>query len=104
MSFVQLRVAIDGRGLRVVSWLLGVPFKRIPLEHLRAVESTDLRPGEWGGWGYRIMPRRSAVILRSGPGLLITTTDDKQFAITLDAPETPASLLAGLARTKPPTS
>ena len=49
VSFVQLRVAIDGRGLRVVAWLLGVPFKRIPLEHLHAVASTDLHPGEWSG-------------------------------------------------------
>jgi len=104
VSFVRLRVTVDWRGLRVVSWLLGVTLKRIPLERIRTVESTQLHPGEWGGWGYRVMPGRSAVILRSGPGLVVATTDGKQFAITLDAPETPASLLAGLARTKTATS
>ena len=46
--------------------------------------------------GYRIMPGRSALILRKGPGLIVTTTNQKQFAISLDDPETPAALLATL--------
>lgn len=101
-SFIRLRVTVDWRGLRVVSLLFGIPLKRIPLERVRAVESTELRPGEWGGWGYRIMPGRSALILRSGPGMIVTTVDDKQFAITLDDPDTPAALLSGLTHHEQP--
>ena len=52
---------------------------------------------DWGGWGYRIMPDRSAVVLRSGPGLVVTSTSGKQFAITIDDPEEPAALLQALA-------
>jgi hypothetical protein len=100
-SFIRLRVTIDWRGLRVVSWLFRIPLKRIPLPRIRAVESTDLWPSEWGGWGYRISPGRSAVILRAGPGMVVTTVDDKQFAITLDEPDTPAALLAGLSDPAP---
>ncbi len=102
VSFIRLRVTVDWRGLRVVSLLFGLPFKRIPLERIRAVESTQLRAGEWGGWGYRIMPGRSALILRSGPGMVITTVDDKQFAITLDDPDTPAALLSSLRHREQP--
>lgn len=94
--FVRLRVTIDWRGLRVVSWLFGVPLKRVPLDRIRAVNSCDLRPGEWGGWGYRVSPGRSAIILRAGPGMVVTTVDNKQFAITLDDPDTPAALLTTL--------
>jgi len=49
----------------------------------------SLRPSEWGGWGYRIMPGRSAIVLRSGPGLVVTTTSGTQFAISLADPQTP---------------
>lgn len=95
-SFIRLRVSVDWRGLRVVS-LFGIPLKRVPLDRIDVVEATDIRPGDWGGWGYRIMPGRSAVVLRSGPGLVVTSTSGKQFAITLDDPEQPAALLQALA-------
>lgn len=95
-SFIRLRVSVDWRGLRVVS-LFGLPLKRMPLDRIDVVEATDIRPGDWGGWGYRIMPGRSAVVLRSGPGLVVTSTSGKQFAITLDDPEQPAALLQALA-------
>ena len=95
-SFIRLRVSVDWRGLRVVSAIFGIPLKRIRLDAIAAIDAADLRPVEWGGWGYRIMPGRSAVILRKGPGLIVTTKNEKQFAITLDDPETPAALLATL--------
>lgn len=95
-SFIRLRVSVDWRGLRVVS-VFGIPMKRIPLDRVEVVEATDIRPMDWGGWGYRIMPGRSAVVLRSGPGLVVTSTTGKQFAITIDDPEEPAALLQALA-------
>ena len=95
-SFVRLRVTADWRGLRVVSAIFRIPLKRIRLDAIDVVEAAELRPAEWGGWGYRIMPGRSAVILRKGPGLIVTTKREKQFAISLDDPETPAALLATL--------
>ncbi len=95
-SFVRLRITVDWRGLRVVSLLLHLPLKRIPLNRIRRADALELRASEWGGWGYRVMPGRSALILGSGPGLVVTTTDDKQFAITLTDPEIPAGLLNAL--------
>jgi len=95
-SFIRLRVTADWRGLRVASAMLRIPLKRIRMKNIDLLEAGDLRPAEWGGWGYRIMPGRSALILRKGPGLIVTTTNQKQFAITLDDPETPAALLATL--------
>jgi hypothetical protein len=104
MSFAGLRATVDRRGLRVVSLLTRTPFKRIGLDHVREVEVTDLDPGEWGGWGYRVMSGRSAIILRAGPGLIVTTIDGTQFALTLSSPEVPAGLLRTLADSAaPPT-
>ncbi|MDJ0350533.1 hypothetical protein [Cryobacterium sp. PH29-G1] len=95
-SFIRLRVTADWRGLRVVSAVLRLPLKRIRMKNIDLLEAGELRPAEWGGWGYRIMPGRSALILRKGPGLIVTTRNQKQFAISLDDPETPAALLATL--------
>ncbi|MDQ1128241.1 hypothetical protein [Microbacterium sp. SORGH_AS_0888] len=92
-AFMRLRVTVDWRGLRIISVPLGIPLMRIPLNRVRHAEAAHLRPGEWGGWGYRIMPGRSALILRGGPGLIVTRTNDRLFAITLADPEIPAGLL-----------
>lgn len=98
-SFIRVRITVDWRGLRIVSLLFRIPLKRIPLERIRRADAADLKAGEWGGWGYRIMPGRSALILRTGPGLIITTTDDREFAVTLSDPEVPAALLNTLRAT-----
>ncbi|UIN31909.1 hypothetical protein [Microbacterium binotii] len=92
-SFIRIRVSADWRGLRVVSLLLRIPLKRVPLDRIRRAEAAQLNPGEWGGWGYRIMPGRSALVLRSGPGLVITSVDGTQFAISLADADDPARLL-----------
>lgn len=95
-SFIRVRITVDWRGLRIVSLLLRLPLRRIRLDSIRRADVADLKASEWGGWGYRIMPGRSALILRSGPGLVVTTTDDRQFALTLADPEVPARLLNSL--------
>lgn len=96
VALCAFRVTIDHRGLRVTSLVLGIPIKRIALADIEAVEAVELEPMSWGGWGYRVMPGRSAIILRRGPGLVLTRRDQKQFAITLDEPEEPAGILLGL--------
>ena len=94
--FIRLRVTIDGSGLRVVSALLPITLKHVPLGRIRLAEVAELHPMEWGGWGYRIFPGRSAIILRSGPGLVVTTTNDKQFAISLPDPQPAAAVTNAL--------
>ena len=96
LAFSRFRVTADWRGLRVVSSIFRLPLKRIPLDNIDTIETGELLPGEWGGWGYRVMPGRSALILRKGPGLIVTTRNQKQFALTLDEPTVPAALLATL--------
>ncbi|MCJ1702425.1 hypothetical protein [Rathayibacter sp. VKM Ac-2926] len=98
LGFTRLRVTADRRGLRVVSRALGIPLRRIPLASMASVTTAALRPSEWGGWGYRMSPGRSALILRAGPGLVVTTTHGSEFAISLSDPETPAALLETLRR------
>ncbi|MFQ4148413.1 hypothetical protein AAGW05_06910 [Arthrobacter sp. LAPM80] len=92
----HMHVTVDWRGLRIVSTLGRIPLKRIRLDDIVSVEVAEIRPVEWGGWGYRVMPGRSAVVMGAGPGLIVTTTAHKQFAVTVGDPETAASLLLAL--------
>lgn len=92
----HLQVTVDWRGLRIVSTFARITLKHIRLEDVAAVEVAELRPSEWGGWGYRVMPGRSAVIMGAGPGLIVSTTGGKRFAVTVGDPDTAVSLLLAL--------
>ncbi|MFC7535163.1 DUF1648 domain-containing protein [Actinoplanes sp. GCM10030250] len=97
LTFGRIRVTVDRRGLRVVAGLLGVTIKHIPLAEIASAGAEQINPVEWGGWGYRItVSGRSALVLRSGPGLVVHQRDGRSFAVTLDHPETPAALLTAL--------
>lgn len=72
---------------------LGWPRKHVALTAIAAVSAEDIDPLRWGGWGYRIMPGRSAVVLRGGPALVIDLVDGRRFCVTIDDPEPGAGLL-----------
>jgi hypothetical protein len=100
LAFTWLNITVDSRGLRVVSALLRIRIKSIPLAAIESAQTDFLDPLRWGGWGYRITPGGSAVILRHGPGLVVNLTNGRQFALSLTAPEVPTALLTALTATK----
>ena len=94
LSHVQ--VYADRRGLTVAYGPLGWPRTRLPLVDIAAAASIDVRPTEWGGWGYRgslRVLRRAAVVLRSGPGIRVDLHDGRVFAVTVDDAATGAAVL-----------
>ena len=97
LAFARLRVSVDRRGLRVVSSLLRLPIKHIALDQVAAARAETIRPLEWGGWGYRIMPGRSAVVLTGGPAIVVERHNGTLFAVTVPDPALPAALLTTLA-------
>lgn len=96
LLFGRITVTADHRGLRLAAGLIGVPVKHIPLADITTATAEDINPIEWGGWGYRVTPGRSALVLRGGPGLVIYRRDGRRFAVTLDDPQVPADLLTAL--------
>ncbi|TFD55161.1 hypothetical protein E3T55_01695 [Cryobacterium frigoriphilum] len=92
----RIRIRIDARGLSVRSAILGLPLKVIALTQIVDAHADYLEPLRWGGWGYRLLPGRSAVILRAGPGLVVTLRNGRVFAVSIREPELPAALLESL--------
>lgn len=93
--FSVVYVTVNDKGLDV---RLGgrLPVKRIGLAEMVHVEAIDLEPARWGGWGYRVAPGRSAIVLRRGDAIEVTFPNDRQFAVTVDDAATGAALLSGL--------
>jgi hypothetical protein len=61
----------------------------------------EVRPVQWGGWGYRGSVRvfkKAAVVLRKGPGLRLRLRNGAQFAVTVPGAEPAAALLNGWAQ------
>jgi hypothetical protein len=90
-------IRIGGAGVTV---LLGgfLRVKRIPLEKINTAEADFIEPSKWGGWGYRMVPDASAVVIRAGDGIVINLANGRRFAVTVDDAATGAGLINGLLR------
>jgi hypothetical protein len=92
-----VRVVVDRRGLTVLLGLLGRPRVHIPAEDVAAVSVAHVSPMQFGGWGYRIVPGGSGVIIRSGQALVVTRRSGRHFTVTVDDAATAAGLLSAVA-------
>ncbi|MFE9854081.1 DUF1648 domain-containing protein [Streptomyces sp. NPDC005780] len=93
LSFARPNVAVDRRGI-TVSGMLPWPRVRVPLDRIETAASRDIKPlAEYGGWGYRIRPGRTGVMIRSGEGIVARLADGRDFAVTVDDSATAAALL-----------
>ncbi|OYD69831.1 hypothetical protein [Rhodococcus sp. OK302] len=93
-AFASVTVRVDNTGMSISSW--GVRWKRIALAQIKSASVDTIRPLEWGGWGYRITPRGTAVTLRSGEAIVLNLGTGKVFAVTIDHPEDGVRLINSL--------
>ncbi|NED13299.1 DUF1648 domain-containing protein [Streptomyces sp. SID9124] len=92
-TFARPYVTVDRRGITVTG-LLPWPRIRVPLDRIEAASSRDISPlTEYGGWGYRIRPGRTGVMIRSGEGIVARLASGRDFAVTVDDSATGAALL-----------
>lgn len=89
-------VTVDQRGTTVRFTPLGWPRVRIDLGEIESAVAENISPAQFGGWGYRIVPGASGLVLRAGPGLILTRRTGRKFVVTVDDAETAARVLNGL--------
>lgn len=87
LGVCRITVRVDEKGLLVTSGILGFTMRRIPLGQIQSVDSEWIAPGQWGGWGWRFFPGGSAIVFRAMDGLVVHTTGDKRFAVTMEDSE-----------------
>lgn len=101
----RFRVRADRAGLRVRYGFLPWPQTQIATADIAQASAIDVRPMQWGGWGYRgslTLMRQAAAVHRAGPGIRVDLHNGKVFVVTVDRPEDAVALLNGeVARTQP---
>jgi hypothetical protein len=72
---------------------------RIPIaEVLGASTRPEVDPfGEFGGWSLRYRPRAVGLVMKKGPGVDVSRTDDRRVVITCPDPERLAAVINTLA-------
>ncbi|XIE79173.1 hypothetical protein AB6O49_16255 [Streptomyces sp. SBR177] len=98
LALSRVRVTVDRRGLTVTPGPLTRPRVRVPLDEVASATVREVRAvAEFGGWGYRTRPGRSALLLRSGEALSVRRANGFEFLVSVDDAETAAALLNTLA-------
>lgn len=91
-------VRVDHEGLSVIS-ALGWPRLSVPAAQ---IESAGVAPvngfAEFGGYGIRVAPGATGVVLRNGEALQVVRTSGKRFVVTVDDAGTAAALLETIAK------
>ena len=89
LAFVHVALRVDKDSLEVRCGHIGVPRRRIPLDHVVGAEFVEhVTPRQWGGWGYRWRPEKgTAVVVRRGEGLVLRLWDGHTFTVTVDDAE-----------------
>ncbi|MFX4295149.1 DUF1648 domain-containing protein [Streptomyces bohaiensis] len=83
-ALARLTVTVDRRGLRVAPAGLRAPAKLVELPE---VETAGVRKvnafHEFGGWGYRVRPGTTGVVMRSGEALCVRLRSGREFVVVV---------------------
>lgn len=102
LVFSQVEAQVTNDGVRVR--LGGIPVRKVAIGSISSARSIDAVPTELGGWGWRVVPGKTAIVLRAGDALALTFHSGRQFVITVDDAATGAALVNGLIRLSRPAT
>jgi len=107
MAFTKIRVTCGDQGLTIDYGVLRWPSQTIELDRIDSASVIEVKPIQWGGWGYRgslRLFRRAAVNLRKGPGIRLDLKRGRTFVVTVDEPALGVNVLNQAIVMRPPTS
>lgn len=58
--------------------------RTIPWSHVVSVRVVNVRPRDWGGWGFRWKPKSIGIVMRKQPGLRFDFASNRSLTMTLD--------------------
>nr|WP_272928726.1 DUF1648 domain-containing protein [Leucobacter luti] len=97
LPMTVFRVRVDGSGI-VARSFAGWPRVRVPAADVAEVAVAEVQPfSEFGGWGLRLVPGTTALVMRAGEALVVTRRSGRTFVATVDDADTAAALLRAAA-------
>ena len=99
--FTRLSVEVTDAEVRI-AYGYGWPVQRIRWDRVASVQVINVRPTEWGGWGYRWVPWRkgTAAVMRAGSGFRFDFANGKVFVVTVDDADAGLEIIRGVLATK----
>ena len=96
-AFLCARVKADRSGLRVL--VAGVlPVMDVPAAAISAASASEVKAADYGGWGYRNHSGTAAMLVSSGPAVVVRKTDGHSLAVSGGSPASAARLAEVLTR------
>lgn len=96
-AFLFARIKADRGGLKVL--LAGVvPVMDIPAGSITAASAADVRAADYGGWGYRKHGETAAMLVSSGPAVVVRKADGQRLAVSSGSQASAARLAEVLTR------
>ncbi|WP_426996041.1 hypothetical protein [Pseudarthrobacter sp. N5] len=96
-GFLFARVKADRSGLHVFAAGL-VRVMEVPAAAISAARPADVRAADYGGWGYRNHGGTLAMLVSSGPAVVVRKTDGHQLAVSSGSEASAARLADVLTR------
>ena len=99
--FTRLTVEVDDNEVRIV-YGYGWPTQHIGWDRVASVQTIQVRPTEWGGWGYRWVPwkKGTAAVMRAGSGFRFDFSNGKVFVVTVDDADAGLEVIRGVLAAK----
>ncbi|TAP44098.1 hypothetical protein [Arthrobacter sp. S39] len=96
-AFLCARVKADRSGLRVL--VAGIlPVMDVPAAAISAASASEVKAADYGGWGYRNHSGTAAMLVSSGPAVVVRKTDGHSLAVSGGSPASAARLAEVLTR------
>ena len=82
-TFSQAKVTVSHDRVQVALGPGGLLRRSLPLDELSRADVGHVRPLAYGGWGYRLLPGFSAIVISRGEGLRLVRRRRRDLVITL---------------------
>jgi hypothetical protein len=80
-AFLFARISVDRSGLRVFAAGF-VRVMEVPAAAISSASPADVRAADYGGWGYRHHGGTTAMLVSSGPAVVVNRADGKKLAVS----------------------
>ena len=96
-AFLFARIRVDRGGLRVFAAGF-VRVMNVPAAAIDSATARDVRAADYGGWGYRIHGSTTALLVSSGPAVVVDRSDGRRLAVSSGSVATADNMARTLSR------
>ncbi|MCB5272832.1 hypothetical protein BJG92_00339 [Arthrobacter sp. SO5] len=96
-AFLFARIRVDRSGLRVYAAGF-VQVMDVPAAAIDAATPRDVKAADYGGWGYRSRGTRTALLVSSGPAVVVDSSDGRKLTVSGGSAATADNLAQVLTR------